>query len=166
MGIRTCANQTSAIVATQAFKALRTPQIMMEWCDNLAPATPPTIRYPWWWMTSLNVATVRRAYVYYNVNKAIPVADQNNVCVLPITNAHTNVRPLLLECCAEAVCVGVMSEETCLSSNTDFKRTTSYPGTRPAAEPATRLQHGGLVWALRCPHRVYDVEQRFKQTSR
>ena len=46
------------------------------------------------------------------------------------------------------------------------KRTTPCPGTRPAAEPATRLQHGGLVWVLRCPHRVYDVERRVMENRR
>ena len=88
------------------------------------------------------------------------------VCVLPITNARNDVRPLLLECCAEAAYVYAGDVGMSLSSNTDCKRTTSCPGARPAAAPATRLQHGGLVWVLRCPHRVYDVEQRFKQTSR
>ena len=47
-----------------------------------------------------------------------------------------------------------------MSSSLDCKRTTPYPGARPAAVLTPRLHHGGLVWVLRCPHRVYDVEQR------
>ena len=48
-----------------------------------------------------------------------------------------------------------------MSSSLDCKRTTPYPGAPPlGSEPTPRLQHGGLVWVLRCPHRVYDVEQR------
>ena len=40
------------------------------------------------------------------------------------------------------------------------KRTTPYPGDNLAARWTPRLQHDGLLWVLRCPHRVYDVEQR------
>ena len=88
------------------------------------------------------------------------------VFVLPITKARTDARPLLLECCAEAAYVYARDVGMSLSSNTDCKRTTSYPEARPAAAPATRLQHGGLVWVLRCPHRVYDVEQRVMENRR
>ena len=93
------------------------------------------------------------------MNEAIPIADQNNVCAADHESSQQR-SAAVAGMCAEAICVGVKRDETCLSSNTDCKRTTSCPGTRLAAEPATRLQLDGLVWVLRCPHRVYDVEQR------
>ena len=46
----------------------------------------------------------------YDVDDALLVADQNKVCmyVLPITNARNDVRPLLLDCCAEAAYVNAI----------------------------------------------------------
>ena len=69
--------------------------------------TPKSGTSPGLRMTSLDAATARWAYVQCNVNEAILIADRKDVCVcvLPITNAHNDVRPLLLECCAEAAYV-------------------------------------------------------------
>ena len=46
------------------------------------------------------------------------------------------------------------------------KRTAPYPGDNLAAWWTPRLQHDGLVWVLRSPHRVHDVERRFTKTRR
>ena len=73
---------------------------------------------------------------------------------MPITNAHNNVRSLLLEC-AQRQCVSVLcvSRRACPATRIENEQRLAL-GPRPAAEPATRLQHGGVVWVLRCPHRV------------
>ena len=76
--------------------------------------------------------------------------------MLPIANVHINVQPLLL---------GLAQRR---SLDVLYERRRTYPSTRIANEQrlalepalAPRLQHGGLVWVWRSPHRAYDVEQR------
>ena len=89
--------------------------------------------------------------------------DADRKVGLPTPNAHINVQPLrLLDFVQRQRSWRNTQEETRMSSSLDCKRTTPCPGPRPAAEPTPRLQHGGLVWVLRCPHRVYDVERRYR----
>ena len=114
-------------------------------------------------MTSLGAATARWAYVQCDVYEAILIAGQKDVCMCAADHERSQRRSAAVAGMLRRGSVrgrerwmNVPVQQHGLQTNN------ALPGTRPAAEPATRLQHGGLVWVLRCPHRVYDVERRFK----
>ena len=72
--------------------------------------------------------------------------DADRKVGLPIPNAHINVRPLrLLNFVQRQRSWRNAQEETRVSSSLDCKRTTPYPGARPAA-PSRRPDYTTVVW--------------------